>query len=150
MDLILAIRCWDLERVKLLIEEGADVNYKEQNARTPLFWAIECDHMDICRLLIDHGADVNSLNNNGTTPLMWASLNRRLGIIKLLLICGANVHLKNINGHCALDYGFRNYEICRLLCWKGAKYGNNGLIVLIYCKIIPIDLLREIFTKWIS
>jgi len=160
MDLIDAIRDGsDLEEVKRLIESGADVNYKNDFGRSVLFFAIEHSCLDICRLLLDHGADVNHMKQNGFTPLMCAVLNYEIDIIKLLLIHGADVNPINKFDANSLYYALRrgsNNPITKLLRWRGAKYHMNtftdidALLLLIYCKIIQIDLLREIHTKWLS
>ena len=59
--------------VKLLIDEGADVNAKavEDNGRTALQAAAENGHEALVKLLIDDGADVSSkaANNHGRTAL---------------------------------------------------------------------------------
>jgi hypothetical protein len=161
MDLIDAIQdgC-DLEEVKWRIECGADVNGEDSGGATSLWCALEHKRIDISCLLLEKGADINHRNKYGFTALMYAVLNYRVDIIRFLLNSGANVDSKNFNGHCALDYGFRNYEICRLLFWRGAKsniYKRNtkiieidSVILFIYYKILPVDQLREIHTKWIS
>jgi ankyrin repeat protein len=150
MDLIGAARTGlDLDAVKRIIEEGnADVNW------TPLFWAIERDRIDICRLLIEKGVDVNHKNSYGNTPLILAVIEAKVNIIFMLLISGANVH--HINNFCdtALDFALRdgNYYIANILCWKGAKFSDeiDRLVFLIYSRVLPVDQLREICTKWIS
>jgi ankyrin repeat protein len=157
MDLLDAIRCdGDLERVKLLIDKGnTDVNYEDWTGKTALFWAINYGHISICRLLLDLGADVNYLTKNESTPLMYAVYDAQIEIIKLLLSRGANVHIKNSYGHTALDFAFKNYDfnVVRILYWRGAKCRNtniNGVLLFIYSRILPVDQLREIHTKWIS
>ena len=39
-----------------LLEAGADVNAKDLDGRTPLWWASEAGHKHIVKLLQDHGA----------------------------------------------------------------------------------------------
>ncbi len=57
---------WDLGVFRLLIEKGADVNAKGFNGRTPLHY---CHGVEKIELLIANGADVNALDNKDRTPL---------------------------------------------------------------------------------
>jgi ankyrin repeat protein len=154
MDLIEAVRDKDLERVKLVIQKGTDVNYKDDCEWTALFWSVYVDRIDICKLLLENGADVNKPEESKWTPLIYAVATRKIDIIKLLLIYGANVHHININGQTALCLSLSMPNIRYILRWRGAKYINNehtnldGLILIIYSGIIPIDILREIHCKY--
>jgi ankyrin repeat protein len=152
-----------LGMIKLLIEGGADVNIQDHNHWSALFYAIKFNRMNICQLLIEKGANVNQCDENGWTPLMIAIVDYKIDIIKLLLIRGANVNIKSNAGWSARDIALRynSYNFCSILCWRGAKFGKGreinkqiidieGLLLLIYRRILPIDLIREIHTKWIS
>jgi len=157
MALLDAVCFGDIERVKLLIEKGADVNH-EEFGYTALSWAIDRDRVDICKLLLDSGADVNHMHYDGSgwTPIIMAVYEGKINIIKLLVTRGANVKHKVANGLTALDYAFAwgNDIIIRILSWRGAKCPQikeiELILLLIYRGIIPIDLLREIHTTWIS
>lgn len=62
-----------LGRVKDLVEQGADVNAKDEYGRTPLYVASEEGHIDVVKYLLEHGADVKVKDKNGGTSLNWAS-----------------------------------------------------------------------------
>jgi len=49
----------NIRAVKLLLEAGADVNYKDYFHVSPLLDAIDGGHDEVIRLLISHGAEVN-------------------------------------------------------------------------------------------
>jgi ankyrin repeat protein len=161
MDLIEAVadvESCDVETLKRLIERGADVNYEESDGWTALFWAVNYGRNSICNFLLDHGADVNHVDDDGWTSLFWAVYNSRKSKIMLLLMRGANVNHKNNIGQSAIDYA-RNKSILKILCWRGATCGvknknkiieMDGILLLIFCRILPVDQLREIHTKWIS
>jgi ankyrin repeat protein len=74
-DLLNASRDGDLEKAKRAIEEGADVNAKDDYdyGHTPLHNASSNGHEAIVSLLLEKGADVNAKKNGGDTPLHWAS-----------------------------------------------------------------------------
>src|ERR1044071_4480718 len=58
-----------LEVVKLLVENGADVNGRGKNGNTPLYCAIENLDPELIKYLLKHGANVNAPDEAGVTPL---------------------------------------------------------------------------------
>ena len=94
-ELLKAVLAGDVVKVKALIEEGADVNAKNENGWSPLHWAVMLEHKEIVELLIAHGADVNAKNKWGWTPLHMAALFCRTEIAKFLLSHGADVNAKS-------------------------------------------------------
>jgi ankyrin repeat protein len=59
--------------LRLLLEEGADINAKDNFGRTALYWVAENRHEAIVRLLLNHKADVNVKDNLGRTALYPAA-----------------------------------------------------------------------------
>jgi ankyrin repeat protein len=59
----------DLKEVTRLLEQGADVNAKDNTGITPLHWAVINSHKAVADLLIAKGADVSAKDNIGRTPL---------------------------------------------------------------------------------
>jgi len=73
----------DLEAVKKHVNTGIDVNSKDADGWTPLFYAT--DQINVAEFLIGEGAKLNVLDNNGWTPLDEAiDINDR-AVIDLLL-----------------------------------------------------------------
>ena len=62
----------NLEEAERLLEQGADVNVKDNDGETALIWAAYRGYTDIAELLIDKEADVNVKDNDGETALMLA------------------------------------------------------------------------------
>lgn len=63
---------------KVLIENGADVNAKDNTGVTPLMFASTLDHHAVAKLLIESGSDVNAKDNDGWSALIFAAYNGNL------------------------------------------------------------------------
>jgi ankyrin repeat protein len=112
----------DLQTMKLLIEEGADVNARNNANATALLWCAR--DPERARLLIEKGADVNAQSKQGRTPLMVAALKRgNSAIVALLLAKGADPKLKTRRGDTALHSAASagNAESVRMLLAKSAN-----------------------------
>ncbi|KAI1091578.1 ankyrin [Rostrohypoxylon terebratum] len=84
--------------VKYLLENGADVNAKTKDLKTPLHSAISSKAngmSDIIGLLIDHDAELNCRDERGLTPLMNACLEGKWEIVKLLIDAKADLNIKD-------------------------------------------------------
>lgn len=85
--------CWrfdaKIDMVKLLLERGANVNYRDLNRNTALNMAVSNNRIDIVRLLLKYGASkdltgcVHS-NDLSITPLELAQMKGNVQIIQLL------------------------------------------------------------------
>jgi len=115
----------DLEQVKFLIRNGADVNAKYGNGATPLHIAIMNGKIETAHLLIEKGADVNAMARNANTPLHVAALKGDMKTANLLISKGADVNAKTKYGLTPIsrallsDGGGR--LMVELLVSKGAK-----------------------------
>jgi ankyrin repeat protein len=64
-----ASKSCDLKTVRLLVNNGADVDCKDRYGWTPAHVAAFRGHLDAAFVLIDHGADLSIKNNDGKTAL---------------------------------------------------------------------------------
>jgi len=79
--LLMASRNGILESARVLLQHGADANFKEHSGWTPLHIASRHPFDDLAQSLLDHGANPNASNTNGITPLHEASSSRYSSIL---------------------------------------------------------------------
>ena len=99
-----AAEAGDLTGVQRHLQQGADVNARDDKLWTPLMFAASGSHLDVVRHLVDKGADVNAKGKWGYTPLMWAALNGHLEVAACLLEHGADVTVRDDRGATALMF----------------------------------------------
>jgi hypothetical protein len=115
--------------VKVLIDQGADVNTQGVFYGNALQAASDKGHKKIVQLLLKAGADVNAQGTMYGSALYTASLNGHKEIVQLLLEAGADVNTKCKNYGSTLQAAFyrgrrgRN-EIIQLLLEAGADTTN--------------------------
>lgn len=76
----------ELDCITELIELGCDVNQKDRDGYTPIYWASYIGHLEACRLLLEHKADPNvGIDQNGHNELIRACEFGHLEIVCELL-----------------------------------------------------------------
>lgn len=83
----------DIEMIeKLVKKEKANVNIKNKENETPIFFAVRNAQIKSIKKLIEFGADLNIVNKDGHTPLILALTKKRPNgkIIKTLIDSGAD------------------------------------------------------------
>ena len=73
------------EVLRCLVENGADINARENNDNTPLMIASFCGHVNVVTFLIQHGAELDVQNDRGNTALHLAVQHNFSGIVHILL-----------------------------------------------------------------
>ncbi|MEE2637990.1 MAG: ankyrin repeat domain-containing protein [Acidobacteriota bacterium] len=87
-----ATRKGDIERVRELLRDGADVNAPQVDGSTALHWAVQWDDVETASLLLEAGANIAAVNEAGATPMQLAAINGSARFLKLLLDAGADVN----------------------------------------------------------
>lgn len=94
----------NLEAVRKLLDQGADVNCRNYKEQTALHCAAKAGFVDIVELLLCRGAAVDARDREGNTPLMTAiqsnikRKDRLLEVASHLLRAGADVKQENDRG----------------------------------------------------
>ncbi|MBR1602034.1 MAG: ankyrin repeat domain-containing protein [Synergistaceae bacterium] len=138
-DFIKLCKIGTAQQVAHAMENGANVNAKDNDGNTALIWAARNnENPEVIAALIKAGADINAKNKNGNTALIWAARNNeKPEVIATLIKAGANIDAKNKNGNTALIWAARNNknpEVIATLIKADAnidaknKNGNTALI----------------------
>ena len=89
-----AAKTGDIDQLKRHVYWGTDVNARDNEGYTALFYAAENGHVDVVKLLIE-GADVNAKNQYGNTPLYVVAVGGHIAVAELLIAKGADVNWKD-------------------------------------------------------
>jgi hypothetical protein len=95
--LIAAARAGDGDRVRSLLEEGADVHARDATGATALAAAAYGNHLDAARALIEAGADVDAKDETQQSAYLIATseVGDDTRLLELTLANGADVHAKD-------------------------------------------------------
>jgi ankyrin repeat protein len=113
----------DINKVRMLLDRGADVNTVSKQGHTALLLAAMSDgSAPILRLLIAKGANVKAVDNNKFNGLLNASFANDLESVHIFLDAGLDVNSKDISGNTPLmnAAGRGNLAMAKLLLAKGA------------------------------
>ncbi|XP_076082646.1 cyclin-dependent kinase 4 inhibitor C-like [Mytilus galloprovincialis] len=92
-----AARKGDIEALKLCLQNGADIDYRDGSGQTALMKAAMYGHLEICRLLIDTGCKIDiTAKYNGWTALMFAASGGHLEICRLLIDRGCKIDITDV------------------------------------------------------
>lgn len=122
-SIVWAARNLDYDQVKLLLENGANVNaasgpwksdvpvvfrmdhtgsFNFELGMTALIWAARNGRRDIIELLLEYGADIEARTSSGQTALLAGSEAGHEGAVRFLIECGADPFTKDNSGQNAL------------------------------------------------
>ena len=96
----------DAQKAQLLIDAGANVNWTDLSGRTPLFGIEDAEKVQV---LVKAGANVNARDPSGSTPLCYA---KTAEAAKALINAGADLKVRNLRGenllYCAKTQGSKD------------------------------------------
>ena len=115
--------------VKLLLDQGSEVDLEDTSKRTPLHQAAIEGHAAVAELLLERGAKPDSADHKGYTSLHYAAQNSHEETAALLLKWGAEKDLKTHEQETPLHLAtFR---------------GTEGTVNMLVAKGVHIDPLNE-------
>jgi len=149
--LSLAVQNRHANAVRLLIEQGANVNEATHYTLTPLANAAELGHVEIVKFLLEAGVKINQAPD-GKTALMMACWGRQPKTAQLLLEVGADPNLKRHDGQRALHFAAKrgNAECVTLLLKHGADIdavANGKNTALTYAELYKYEDVIAILRK---
>ena len=102
--LIQAAQFSQVKVARLLLANGANVNYKDPTGYTALTSAVEEGSIEMVNLLLDAGADLTILGGSGAgSALHSAARDGQVEIVRLLLQRGADPNALDMDG-CSVTY----------------------------------------------
>ena len=111
----------DQEKMRLLLDAGADVHARDKDGYTPLHRAAASDRDDLAALLIAHGADVDARSDEDRTPLHFAAEQGHTAVVELLLEKGADINAETKDRRTPLNLVWGNDAMKSLLERHGAR-----------------------------
>jgi ankyrin repeat protein len=132
--LLAAIDSENLHMVKLLVENGADVDHiiRPGLIRTPVQRAAEIGSFEIVQYLLERGASPNSAPcYSGGTPLQLTAIRGYVGIAELLLEYGASINHLPTEGN-----GKTAFE-------SAAEWGRIDMMCFLVSKGLDFDLVVD-------
>ena len=116
----------DIDKIRKLIKNGADVNAFTAGGMTPLLFTSVKGDIEVVKLLLAANADVNAAGKYGITPLLIASEKGHTEVVKLLLAANADVNIRvNIDGigytPLSIARQYSHKQIIEILKQYGAK-----------------------------
>ena len=127
LDLFEASALGDVERLRELLDEGADPNEFAPDGFTPLTLAAFFKHPEAVHLLLERGADVHQRARHEQIQVLpihsAAADGGSVEIVRALLDAGADVNATQPGGFRAIDAARQdgNEELERLLLEHGAE-----------------------------
>ena len=97
--------------LQLLIENGADINAKDNQGNSPIYIAVKNNEIRILRILIEKGADINAKNNLGQSPLHLAVELNNFNYTQVLILSHADINTLDANRNSPIHIAIKNGNI---------------------------------------
>jgi len=129
-----------LEIVRVLADEGANLDLAHESGATPVFMAAQEGHHEVLRLLVDNHAEVNRADKGGRTPAYMAARSGHHEVLRVLHRSKAHLDEPAANGttpmYAAALYG--HLDIVYYLARHGAdlaRLASTGQSALDFARL---------------
>lgn len=100
---LLAALVGDIEKAKLLYEDGVNLEERGRNGATALMYCAERNNTDMLEWLIEVGAEINATDESSSTAIIYAAEHGATECLQSLLNAGANPIHANTDGDTAIS-----------------------------------------------
>ncbi|WP_264707159.1 ankyrin repeat domain-containing protein [Wolbachia endosymbiont (group A) of Acrocera orbiculus] len=116
---------WD--RVRLLLDRGANIEVQDEFGYTPIFLATQSGKWSVVELLLNYGANVDAQDKEGQTLLCFAVSGNNLDMVQFLLDRGARIEVQDKSGYTPILYAAQSgkWGVVKLFIDNGAKFNNE-------------------------
>jgi ankyrin repeat protein len=94
-QLFQAIAKGDMGALRVLLDNGADIEARNEHGETPLFTAVDNHNPEMVKLLLEKGANVSAENNYKETVLIQAVRSMEPAMLQILLSANPDAGVKN-------------------------------------------------------
>ncbi len=117
----------DITSVRSAIAQGADLDAKNNNGRTPLHVAVRQKRYEMIRLLLEAGANPNAQDPRGEIPLHFTARHWGISNAGLLVSAGSNVNARDRKGMrpAMIAFELGNTDMFDLMVTNGATVPND-------------------------
>lgn len=145
-----------LKLKKLLEQDGACIEVRDKNGRTPLIWAVIHGDLEMIKYLLGRGAQIDACDTTGAKILTYAALYKKPEVIKYLVedkevsVNGADSHGRTALVAAAYT---NNLDMAKYLLKHGADVkahdtkGRTALTWAVHHNNVPMTKLLYYFTE---
>lgn len=114
--------------VRLILDEGRQVDERDDAGNTALHHAARYGHMEMVNILIDRGADIKAKTKSQNTTLELAVVNEHEEVVKLLLSRSLNVNeMTGASGNALQGAAYKgSQKLVKVLIDNGAEVNAQG------------------------
>ena len=121
-------------QIKILLENGFDIEAMNNFGETALHWAIKTNSLESVILLLDNNANINAKDLSNSTPLHYATMIGTPEMVSLLLRRGADHSCRDNDGKSAFDISLEGegeeFLAIKVLLHRSKNDQNNKKITL--------------------
>jgi ankyrin repeat protein len=96
--LLTAASAGDIDMLYVALEEGIEIDTRDEHGRTALLRAVEADQVHAAKILIGAGADPNALDDRHDTPWLLTGVTGSVAMLEALLPGKPDLNLVNRYG----------------------------------------------------